>query len=164
MNASDLTLQEVLALKPVFYLSHVTKHVESNISDVFMSGGGSWSPDVGRQFVLNVAERRMGFGQVDDVSRLKAVETLPDGTDRWWFDDLFCVVWKHNREKRRLVEATNTYRFDSVNERDAALELFVRAMKAYDARVLVDALAEPKVEVRFTDRALQRLQTGEFVA
>jgi|GEM_PF-4457970 len=164
MNVTDLTLQEVLAINPTFHFNVESLYVESNLPDVFMTGGGRWSSDVGRHFVLNIGTRKIGFGEADDVSRVKGVEILEDGTNLWWFDALFCKVWKQDKEKGRLIEATNTYILDSLQERDAALELFVRAMKAYDLRVAVNPRAEPKVDVKFTDRAIQALKSGEFVA
>jgi hypothetical protein len=168
MKSVEDSAKEMLEMEMPFRLNAETFVIESGDSRIYMTGGGNAGPERGKQFVLHVGEKAFGFRTADDITNHK-VELLAGGTRLWWFDDLLCELRgtepkNRGTERTRYGVLTNAYRFESLDEQGLILELFIKAMEAFDTRVLAGVTKRPNTIARLTPRAAELVAAGKFLA
>ncbi|GAK46349.1 TM2 domain-containing protein 2 precursor [Tepidicaulis marinus] len=167
MKPVEESAKEMLEMEMPFRINPETLDVESDDSRIYMIGGRSAGPEQGHHFVLHVGDKVFGFCTAADRDNEKT-ELLDDGTRVWWFNDLLCPLSGAERKAGGGYTAyrvlTNTYSFTNLEEQKMVLGLFFKAIQAFDPRVAMGTIKEPKVVARLTPHAAFRLESGDFLA
>ena len=89
---------------------------------------------------------------------------MPDGTQIWRFDRVFCKILRPDRKYGGTATLTDTYSLGTIEEVRQALDIFRETLVVLDAAHERKSGPHPKAQVEFSEQVHRQVQEGAFLS